>query len=83
MMIELDGNGCPANRAALRGRRFVHFKGGRYQLLDFANDSETQEPVVVYRALYGAGELWVRPARMFFETVDRDGYVGPRFRLET
>ena len=38
-MIELDGNGCPVNREALRGRRFVHFKGGRYQLLDFANDS--------------------------------------------
>ena len=38
--------------------------------------------MVVYRTLYGAMEHWVRPAKMFFETIERDGYVGQRFRLE-
>ncbi len=82
MEIELDGNGVPVEREKLKGRTFVHFKGNRYQLVDFAFDSETTEPMVVYRALYGERSLWVRPARMFFETVTRDGYTGPRFRLE-
>lgn len=66
----------------LKGRTFVHFKGRRYRLEDFATDSETLETMVVYRQLYGEFALWVRPAEMFFETVTRDGYVGPRFRLE-
>lgn len=66
----------------LKGRTFVHFKGRRYRLEDFATDSETLEPMVVYRQLYGERALWVRPAKMFIETVERDGYVGPRFRLE-
>lgn len=65
----------------LKGRTFVHFKGKRYRLEDFATDSETLETMVVYRQLYGEGALWVRPAKMFVETVSRDGYVGPRFRL--
>lgn len=65
----------------LAGREFVHFKGNRYRLEGFAKDSETLEDMVVYRALYGEGGLWVRPARMFFETIDRDGYHGPRFQL--
>ena len=82
MEIELDVNGVPVEREKLKGRSFVHFKGKRYQLVDFALDSETTEPVVVYRALYGERSLWVRPAKMFFETVTRDGYTGPRFRLE-
>ena len=66
---------------ALVGREFVHFKGNRYRLEGFAKDSETLEEMVVYRALYGEGGLWVRPARMFFETIERDGYHGPRFQL--
>lgn len=65
----------------LVGREFIHFKGNRYRLEGFAKDSETLEEMVVYRALYGEGGLWVRPAKMFFETIDRDGYHGPRFRL--
>lgn len=44
-----------------------------------ARHSETLEQLVVYRALYGEGGLWVRPAAMWLETVDRDGYCGPRF----
>lgn len=71
----------PDNLESLIGREFVHFKGKRYQLLDFAKNSETEELMVVYCTLYGAMEHWVRPAKMFFETIERDGYVGPRFKL--
>lgn len=71
----------PDNLESLIGCEFVHFKGKRYQLLDFAKNSETEELMVVYRTLYGAMEHWVRPAKMFFETIERDGYVGPRFKL--
>ena len=71
----------PDNLKSLIWREFVHFKGKRYQLLDFAKNSETEELMVVYRTLYGAMEHWVRPAKMFFETIERDGYVGPRFKL--
>ena len=63
------------------GREFRHFKGGHYRLEGFAKDSETLEPMVVYRALYGEGGLWVRPAKMFFETIERDGKTIKRFEL--
>jgi 8-oxo-dGTP diphosphatase len=79
--LALDGNGLPADAQALKGRVFEHFKGNRYRLVDFAVDSETLEPTVVYRPLDGAHKLWVRPAKMFFENVSREGYLGPRFRL--
>lgn len=59
---------------------YRHFKGNLYQLLAVATHSETQEPMVVYRALYGARGLWVRPAAMWQEMVDRDGYHGLRFQ---
>ena len=63
----------------LKPGRYRHFKGNEYQLLGVATHSETGEPMVVYRALYGAGSLWVRPAAMWEEPVERDGYSGPRF----
>ena len=59
--------------------RYRHFKGKEYQVIGTARHSETLEELVVYRALYGDGGLWVRPAAMWSETVDRDGYRGPRF----
>lgn len=59
--------------------KYRHFKGGEYELLYVASHSETLEPMVVYRALYGAGGIWVRPAHMWTEQVQRDGYEGPRF----
>ena len=49
-----------------------HFKGNFYEILCFARDSETQDEVVVYRALYGERGVWVRPKEMFFSPVDRD-----------
>ena len=66
---------------SLVGREFRHFKGGHYRLEGFAKDSETLEEMVVYRALYGEGGLWVRPAKMFFETIERDGKKMKRFEL--
>ena len=69
------------DRTNLIGREFVHFKGGHYRLEGFAKDSETLEEMVVYRALYGEGDLWVRPAKMFFETIERDGKTMKRFEL--
>ena len=65
----------------LIGREFRHFKGNHYRLEGFAKDSETLEEMVVYRALYGEGGLWVRPAQMFFETIERDGKRMKRFEL--
>ena len=58
---------------------YRHFKGNEYRLEDFARDSETEEILVIYRALYGEGGLWVRPLSMWNEQVDRDDYHGPRF----
>ena len=63
----------------LKPGRYRHFKGNEYELLGIARHSETMEEMVVYRALYGAQGLWVRPAAMWTEQVDRDGYHGPRF----
>ena len=58
---------------------YRHFKGNLYELIGMAKHSETLEPMVVYRALYGEGGLWVRPAQMWSEQVERDDYKGPRF----
>ena len=59
--------------------KYRHFKGNEYELLYVAKHSETLEPMVVYRALYGEQGIWVRPADMWTEHVERDGYAGPRF----
>ena len=61
-------------------RYFRHFKGGLYKMITVANDSETLERMVVYQALYGEKGFWVRPEKMFFETVIRDGVEIPRFK---
>lgn len=63
----------------LKPGRYRHFKGNEYRLIALAKHSETLEPMVVYQALYGEKGLWVRPAEMWSEQVDRDGYSGPRF----
>lgn len=59
--------------------RYRHFKGNEYEVLGTALHSETREPHVVYRPLYGDGGLWIRPAAMFAETVERDGAMVARF----
>ena len=63
----------------LRPGKYRHFKGNEYLLIGVASHSETMEPMVVYKALYGDGGLWVRPASMWDEWVERDDYQGPRF----
>ena len=62
-----------------RPGRYRHFKGGEYRLLFLARHSETGEPMVVYRALYGEQGIWVRPASMWNETVERGGERVRRF----
>ena len=59
--------------------KYRHFKGKEYEVIGIAKHSETLEPMVVYKALYDEGGIWVRPAHMWNETVDREDYQGPRF----
>ena len=62
--------------------RYRHFKGNEYEVLFIGRDSETAEPVVVYRALYGDNSVWVRPAKMWNETVERDGKEYKRLKYK-
>ena len=62
-----------------RPGRYRHFKGKEYELLFIARHSETEELMVVYRALYGEGGIWVRPAAMWNEEIERDGRRFRRF----
>ncbi len=64
----------------LKPGKYRHFKGGMYELIGIACHSETLEPMVVYKALYDEGGLWVRPAAMWTQQVERNGYCGPRFQ---
>lgn len=62
---------------------YEHYKGGRYEVLHLARHSETEEQLVVYRALYGEYGIWVRPLAMFTETVEVEGERRPRFAAVT
>lgn len=59
---------------------YQHYKGQYYEVLDTARHTETLEELVVYRALYGAQELWVRPLIMFLEQVEVNTKMVPRFQ---
>ena len=59
--------------------KYRHFKGGEYEVLAIALHSETQEEMVVYKALYGDGGVWVRPSSMWNEIIERDGKTFQRF----
>ena len=59
--------------------KYRHFKGNEYEVIALANHSETGEVMVVYRALYGEGGVWVRPASMWNERIERDGKTFLRF----
>ena len=67
---------------AIKKGIYRHFKGNRYQVIDIATHSETNEQYVVYRALYGDMELWIRPLAMFEESIIRDDKIMQRFQLE-
>ena len=60
--------------------RYRHFKGNEYEVIGIARHSETEEPMAVYKALYGDGGLWIRPAAMWNESVERDGNTYMRFK---
>lgn len=61
--------------------KYRHFKGNEYEVLGTATHSETLEELVVYRALYGEGNLWVRPVSMWNETLEKDGKTVKRFEF--
>jgi len=59
---------------------YEHYKGNHYEVIDTVRHSETEELMVLYRALYGDEGLWVRPYTMFFETIIIDNQEVPRFQ---
>lgn len=69
--------------ATIKPGRYRHFKGNEYEVLGIARHSETSSPMVVYKALYGDGGIWCRPADMWNEWIERDGKTVKRFeRIE-
>lgn len=65
---------------AIKPGRYRHFKGNEYEVIGVARDSESMQPMVVYRALYGERGLWVRCAEMFNEVIEREGVRVRRFQ---
>ena len=63
----------------IKGGKYRHYKGNEYLVVDTATHSETEEEMVVYKALYGEGKLWVRPVSMWNETIIVDGKEVLRF----
>ena len=68
------------NKKFLLGK-YEHYKGNQYEVIGVAKHSETLEELVVYRALYGEHGLWVRPLKMFLETVEVGDKKIPRFKF--
>ena len=64
---------------SIRPGKYRHFKGNEYEVVGIARHSETEEAMVVYRKLYGDRSLWVRPASMWNEVIERDGKTFRRF----
>ncbi len=60
--------------------RYRHYKGHEYEVIDIVRHTETEEELVLYRALYGEQGLWVRPVAMFLENVEVDDQSIPRFK---
>lgn len=71
----------PVAQSVVIGGIYEHYKGQRYKIIAIARHSESLEELVVYQALYGDGEVWVRPLAMFMETINHGGKTQPRFRL--
>lgn len=74
-MSDVDLSALPATPPG----RYRHYKGGDYEVLQCVRHSESLEPLVLYRALYGDRGLWVRPHAMFFSTAQVNGLTQPRF----
>jgi len=71
----------PVAKSILVGSLYEHYKGLRYKILGCARHSETLEELIVYQALYGEGDIWVRPLGMFLEDITINGALQPRFKL--
>ena len=67
----------------IQAGRYRHYKGNEYEVIGEARHSETEEPFVVHRALYGERGLWIRPRTLFVDTVMVEGQPQPRFRRLT
>ncbi len=65
----------------IRKGTYKHYKGQHYEVIDIAKHSETHEYFVIYRALYGAFELWIRPFEMFTEVIEVNGKKQKRFKF--
>ena len=63
------------------GGIYQHYKGNMYKVLEIAKHSETLEDMVVYKAMYGEGVVWVRPLSMFEEIIEKDGKMIERFKF--
>ncbi len=61
---------------------YKHYKGNLYEVLEIAKHSETEEDYVVYKALYGDYGTWIRPLKMFNESVEKDGTLVKRFEYQ-
>ncbi|MEE9447383.1 MAG: DUF1653 domain-containing protein [Arenicellales bacterium] len=60
--------------------KYTHYKGQQYEVIGVGKHSETEEALVIYRALYGERGLWLRPLAMFTENIELDGKTVPRFK---
>lgn len=74
-----ETNNAPKISDTVVPGRYRHYKGGEYEVLFIAKNSETLEDTVIYRALYGEGTVWARPAYMWNETVNVNGETVKRF----
>lgn len=63
------------------GGLYQHYKGNMYKVLEIAKHSETLEDMVVYKAMYGEGVVWIRPLSMFEEIIEKDGKMIERFKF--
>ncbi len=71
----------PRAKSIKVGNLYEHYKGLRYKILGIARHSETLEELVVYQALYGEEDIWVRPLDMFLENIPINGQLQPRFKF--
>ena len=72
--------GISENSKKLKLGVYKHYKGNKYQVLGVSLHSESLEELVIYKALYGEGLIWVRPLKMFLGNIEVDGKIKPRFR---
>ena len=71
----------PVAKSIVVGSLYEHYKGLRYKILGVARHSETLEELIVYQALHGEGDVWVRPLGMFLENISINGELQRRFKL--